>query len=78
LGTPPQEILDAFQKNATHMKLDFKTQPFVGIANLIPQVSQEVQQVILKMLIYNADQRYTASQLLRHSVFKELREYEMA
>ena len=43
LGTPPQEILDNFQKNATHMKLDFKTQPFVGIANLIPQVSQDVQ-----------------------------------
>ena len=61
LGTPPQEILDAFQKNATHMKLDFKTQPFVGIANLIPNVSQEAQQVILKMLIYSAESRYTAS-----------------
>jgi len=34
--------------------------------------------VILKMLIYNADQRYTASQLLRHNLFKELRDYEMA
>jgi len=30
------------------------------------------------MLIYNADQRYTASQLLRHNLFKELRDYEMA
>lgn len=30
------------------------------------------------MLIYSADQRFTASQLLRHNVFKELREYEMA
>ena len=30
------------------------------------------------MLIYNADQRYTASQLLRHNVFKELREFEVA
>ena len=61
LGTPPQEILDAFQKNATHMKLDFKAQPYAGIANLIPNVTQEAQQVILKMLIYDADQRYTAS-----------------
>lgn len=26
LGTPPQELLDKFQKNATHMKLDFKPQ----------------------------------------------------
>ena len=39
LGTPAQEILDGFQKNATHMKLDFKPQQFVGIANLIPNVS---------------------------------------
>jgi len=37
------------------MKLDFKTQPFAGIANLIPNVSPEAQQVILKMLIYSAD-----------------------
>jgi len=41
-------------------------------------VSKEVQEVILKMLIYGAESRYTASQLLRHNVFKELREYEMA
>ena len=60
------------------MKLDFKPQPFVGIANLIPNVSPEAQEIILKMLIYNADQRYTASQLLRHNFFKELRDYEMA
>lgn len=30
------------------------------------------------MLIYSADQRYTASQLLRHTLFKDLRDYEMA
>ena len=30
------------------------------------------------MLIYDADQRYTASQLLRHNFFKDLRDYEMA
>ncbi|MFO0116794.1 MAG: protein kinase domain-containing protein [bacterium] len=23
MGTPPQELLDSFQKNATHMKLEF-------------------------------------------------------
>lgn len=50
----------------------------MGIANLIPNVSKEAQDIILKMLIYNADQRYTASQLLRSPFFKELRDYEMA
>ena len=28
LGTPPQEIIDKFQKNATHMKLEFPTKKF--------------------------------------------------
>ena len=61
LGTPDADVLENFQKNATHMKLDFKQQPYVGIANLIPNVSAEAQQVILKMLIYKADERFTAS-----------------
>jgi len=60
------------------MKLDFKPQPYVGIDNLIPNVTPEARQVILKMLIYNADQRFTAAQLLRHNLFKELREFETA
>jgi renal tumor antigen len=61
LGTPPQELIDKFQKNATHMKLDFPPKKFVGIAKLIPHVSPEAQDIILKMLTYNADDRYTAS-----------------
>ena len=61
LGTPPQELIDKFQKNATHMKLEFPPKKFVGISKLIPHVSAEAQDVILKMLIYNADDRITAS-----------------
>ena len=41
LGTPPQELLDKFQKNATHMKLEFPTKKYVGIAKLISHVSAE-------------------------------------
>jgi hypothetical protein len=33
----------------------------VGIAKLIPHVSADAQDVIMKMLIYNPDERYTAS-----------------
>jgi hypothetical protein len=43
------------------MKLDFPAKKFVGIAKLVPHVSAEVQEVILKMLTYNADDRPTAS-----------------
>lgn len=53
-------MLDKFQKNATHMKLEFPAKKFVGIAKLIPHVSAEAQDLILKMLTYNAEDRYTA------------------
>lgn len=43
------------------MKLEFPPKNFVGISKLIPHVSAEAQDVILKMLIYNADDRITAS-----------------
>ena len=41
LGTPPQDLLDKFQKNATHMKLEFPMKKYVGIDKLIPNVSEE-------------------------------------
>ncbi len=43
------------------MKLEFSPRKFVGISKLIPHVSAEAQDVIMKMLIYNADDRITAS-----------------
>lgn len=61
MGTPAQELIDQFQKNATHMKLEFQPKKFQGIAKKLPNSSAEAQEVIMKMLIYNADERYTAS-----------------
>jgi len=43
------------------MKLEFEPKKFVGISKLIPHVSPEAQDVILKMLTYNADDRLTAT-----------------
>ena len=43
------------------MKLEFEKKKFTGIAKLIPHVSQDAQDVILKMLIYDAHDRFTAS-----------------
>lgn len=60
------------------MKLDFPPKKFVGISKLIPHVSAEAQDVILKMLIYNADDRLTASLCLKHPYFKDLRDQDMA
>lgn len=47
--------------HATHMELNFQAKKFVGIQKLIPHVSADAQDVIMKMLIYNPDERYTAS-----------------
>ena len=60
------------------MKLEFTHKKFVGISKLIPHVSQEAQDIILRMLTYNADDRYTASQCLKHAYFKDLREQDIA
>lgn len=59
------------------MKLEFEKKKFTGIAKLVPHVSQEAQDVILKMLIYDSNDRYTASQVLKHPYFKDLREFDM-
>ena len=56
------------------MKLEFTPKKFVGIQKLIPNASADAQDIILKMLIYNSDDRYTASQCLKHPFFKELRD----
>lgn len=76
LGTPTKELLERFQKNATHMEFNFPEKKGTGIAKLIPHVSVEAQDLITKMLIYNADDRITATQALKHVYFKELREQD--
>jgi renal tumor antigen len=43
---------------------------------LIPHASEEVKDLILKLLIYNPDNRITASQALKHPWFREIKEQE--
>lgn len=76
LGTPSEEILDYFRKHATHMEIDFPNKRPKGFHHLIPHVSPEGQDLISKMLIYDKDERWTASQLLKHTYFKELRDFD--
>lgn len=76
LGTPSEEIFDYFRKHATHMEINFPPKKFKGFAHLIPHVSLDGQDIIAKMLIYNKDERWTASQLMKHPYFKELRDFD--
>lgn len=77
LGSPPKELLDKFQKYATHMEFNFPTvQEGSGIDRLMTSASKEAMDLVHKLLIYNPDNRITASQALKHPWFKELREQE--
>jgi serine/threonine protein kinase len=59
------------------MEFNFPKQEGTGIYNLIPHASEEVKDLISKMLIYNPDNRMTANQAIKHPWFKEIRDQEM-
>ena len=75
IGTPQQELLDQFQKVASHMEFDFPQRKGSGILPMIPQYTDACD-VITKLLIYNHNHRMSAAQALKHPYFKELREQD--
>ena len=76
IGTPSKQILDFFRKHATHMEINFPEKKWKGITKMIPHVTPDGSEIIEKMLIYDKDERWTASQLLKHPYFKEFRDFE--
>lgn len=59
------------------MELNFPPQEGSGIYKLIPHASDEAKDLIVKLLIYNPDNRITANSALKHPWFKEIRDQEM-
>ena len=53
LRTPTAELLEKFQRVASHMEFNFEPKPGSGIAKLIPNVSPEATEIITKLLIYD-------------------------
>jgi renal tumor antigen len=76
LGTPPKELLDKFQRHASHMDFNFPPKEGSGIARLIPHVSPDCQDLILRLLAYNPEERLSARQALKSSYLRDLREAE--
>ena len=58
------------------MEFDFPPKKYVGISRLISHVSKECQELILWMITYNPDDRPSASQIMRHPYFKDLKELD--
>ena len=75
LGTPQKELLDQFQKVASHMEFDFPEVKGTGILKHLPYYP-EAADIISKLLIYNHNHRLSAAQALKHPYFKDLREEE--
>jgi serine/threonine protein kinase len=77
LGTPSQEILNKFRsKGSSHISLDFPPQKGIGIPQLIPHASPDTIDLIVKLLKYDASERITAREAMRHPYFKDIRETE--
>mmetsp|Transcript_10571 Transcript_10571/g.20355 ORF Transcript_10571/g.20355 Transcript_10571/m.20355 type:complete len:397 (-) Transcript_10571:1616-2806(-) len=76
LGTPSQELLTSYKAKASHMDFNFPPKEGTGIDKLIPHVSADARGLIALMLTYNADDRISARQAIKHAYFRELRETE--
>ena len=75
-GTPREEIFEYFRKHATHMEINFPPTKAKGFAHAIPHVSKDGQDAIARMLIYDKDERWTATQVMKHPYFKDLHDFE--
>lgn len=77
LGTPSEEILQKFRsKGASHISFDFPAQKGIGIPQLITHATADTIDLIEKLLKYDASERITAREAMRHPYFKEARESE--
>jgi len=55
------------------MEFDFPEKKGTGLAKMVPQYPEAIE-IITKLLIYNHNHRLSATQALKHSYFKELRD----
>lgn len=77
LGTPNAESLAKFKsKGASHISFDFPPQKGVGIPQLVPHASADSIDLMVKLLKYDASERITAREAMRHPYFKDVREAE--
>eukprot|EP01031_Cornospumella_fuschlensis_P050206 gene50206-61436_t len=77
LGTPTQELLGRFKaKGASHISFDFPPQKGIGIQQLVPHASPDSVDLMVKLLKYDAAERISAKEAMRHAYFKDIRDAE--
>ncbi len=78
LGTPSAEVLQKFKsKGANHISFDFPMYKGVGFPQLIPHASADAIDLLVKLLKYDAAERITAREAMRHAYFRDIRESEV-
>ena len=77
LGTPTGDVLQKLMaKGSSHMNFNFPPQRGVGIPSLLQHVSAETADLIVKLLKYDAAERISAREAMRHPYFRDIREAE--
>jgi renal tumor antigen len=71
LGTPPAKILDDFRSHASHMEINFPPKEGTGIEKLLMHMSDDARDLIVKMLVYDHEERITCKEALAHPYFKD-------
>ncbi len=77
VGTPPPDVLQKLKsKGASHISFDFPEQTGVGIPQLLGHASPECVDLIVKLLKYDAAERMSAREAMRHPYFKDMKEMD--
>ena len=78
LGTPTGDVLAQFNQNPnTQISLRFATREPQDFHRILPKkTSEEVIDLMMKLLTYNPQSRITAQEALKHPAFKRIRECE--
>lgn len=77
LGTPTPEILAKLKgKGASHISFNFTESKGVGVAQLLPHAPADLIDLVVKLLKYDATERITSREAMRHPYFKETRDLE--
>lgn len=75
LGTPETSYINSIRnKDLRKWIAQQKKQPPKDFAKLFPKVSEEARDFMHQMLIYEADQRWTCEQLLKHKWFSDIKD----
>jgi serine/threonine protein kinase len=75
LGSPSQQIIEKFNsKGPSELLVEFPSQRGVGIRQLVPHATSDCIDLIVQLLKYDASERITAREAMRHPFFKDMKE----